>query len=149
LPRHGLSPAHEVCEPDPTIRTELQENEIGRFDVFMVAQNRDIVGKTRRTKLPAIKLWAPDQEARVASYFEFSFAKEMERTTFDGPSLIVAGRQDSLSGYLDPIDLLPRYPRSTIAVLDAAGHGLTWKRPEVSRSLLQDWLARLARVTTT
>jgi len=64
---------------------------------------------------------------------------------FEGPSLIVAGRQDSTTGYLDAIDLLPQFPRATIAVLDSAGHGLAWERPELFDALLRDWLVRLAR----
>ena len=63
---------------------------------------------------------------------------------FDGPSLIVAGRQDSMSGYLDAVDLLPQFTRATLAVLDSAGHGLAWERPDLFNALFQDWLARLS-----
>lgn len=138
-------PAHRVMEPDPSIRPDLAQDELGRFDGFMVVQTREIVEKTRRTKLPAFPLWDAEQEARVARAFDFSFDVRGETSVFDGPSLIVAGRQDSMSGYLDAIDLLPRFPRATLAVLDAAGHGLAWERPELFGALVRDWLARLAR----
>ena len=137
-------PAHRVMEPDPSIRPDLTEDEIGRFDGFMVVQTREIVEKTRRTKLPAIALWDAGQEARVAAAFDFSFDRGEDAPVFEGPSLIVAGRQDSLSGYLDALDLLPRFPRASLAVLDSAGHGLAWERPEVFEALMRDWLARLA-----
>jgi pimeloyl-ACP methyl ester carboxylesterase len=136
-------PAHHVLEPDPTLRHELSDNEIERFDNFMVVQNRDVVEKTRRSKLSAFDLWDAQQEARVSKAFDFSFDMRGETSVFEGPSLIIAGRQDHMSGYLDAIDLLPQFPRASLAILDAAGHGLAWERPEVFGVLLRDWLKRL------
>jgi pimeloyl-ACP methyl ester carboxylesterase len=140
-------PIHQVLEPDPSIRPELLDNEIVRFDTFMVVQSYDIVEKTRRSKIPAFDLWNADQEARVSQSFDFAFDVRGETSVFEGPSLIVAGRQDSMSGYLDAVDLLPQFPRASLAVLDAAGHGLAWERPELFSALLRDWLRRLALQT--
>ncbi|MGB5556861.1 MAG: alpha/beta hydrolase [Paracoccaceae bacterium] len=137
-------PKHEVLEPDPTIRSELPEDEIWAFDNFSVVQRRDIVEKRRNILKPAMQLHDQAQEARVKEAFEFSFADKEEKTTFGKPSLIVAGRQDAMSGYFDSIDLLHRFPRATLAVLDAAGHGLTFERPDVFTALVRDWLQRLA-----
>lgn len=75
--------------------------------------------------------------------FDFSFAKEEEAATVDVPSLIIVGRQDSISGYLDGVDLMHRFSRATLAVLDTAGHTLAWERPEVFHALVRDWLDRL------
>jgi pimeloyl-ACP methyl ester carboxylesterase len=79
------------------------------------------------------------------SAFEFSFAEEEQASFFDAPSLIVAGRQDSISGYLDAVDLMHQFRRATLAVLDTAGHALAWERPEVFHALVRDWLDRLPR----
>jgi pimeloyl-ACP methyl ester carboxylesterase len=137
-------PEHQVLEPDPTIRPELPEDEIWVFDNFSVVQRRDIVQKRRAILKPAMKLHDQAQEARVKAAFEFSFADSEEKMVFDRPSLIVAGLQDSMSGHLDSIDLLHRFPRATLAVLDAAGHGLAFERPDVFTALVRDWLMRLA-----
>ena len=56
----------------------------------------------------------------------------------------MTGRQDSVVGYLDQWSLLPHYPRSTFAVLDAAGHNAHLERPEVVNGLILDWLARVS-----
>ncbi len=136
-------PKHQVMEPDPSLRPELAEEELGRFDSFMVVQNQEIIEKTRRSKIPAFELWDAEQEERVSQAFDFSFEKSGAVSTFDGPSLIVTGRQDSMSGYLDAVDLLPVFPRASLAVLDAAGHGLTWERPALFSALLRDWLMRM------
>lgn len=37
--------------PDPSIRPDLAQDELGRFDGFTAVQTREIVEKTRRTKL--------------------------------------------------------------------------------------------------
>lgn len=99
--------------------------------------------KTRRTKLPAIDLWDPEQGERVNAVFDFSFESQGAASLFEGPGLIVAGRQDSVSGYLDAIDLLSQFPRASLAVLDVAGHGLTRARADLFDALLRDWLQRL------
>lgn len=137
-------PEHKVVEPDPTIRSELPEDEIWAFDNFLDVQRRDIVEKRRNILKPAMKLHDPTQEARVKKAFEFSFSECEARMVFNGPSLIVAGRQDSMSGYLDSIDLAHRFSRATLAILDAAGHGLTFERSDLFTALVTDWLMRLA-----
>jgi len=137
-------PEHKVVEPDPSIRADLPEDEIWAFDNISVVQRREIVEKRRRILKPAMKLHDQAQEARVKQAFEFSFSDSEERMVFDRPSLIVAGLQDSMSGYLDSIDLLHRFPRATLAVLDAAGHGLAFERPDLFNALIRDWLVRLA-----
>lgn len=138
-------PPHVVLEPAPELRDGLSESELARFDNFMVVQNKDIIEKTRRSKLPAFPLWNSEQEERVARSFDFDFHKRGEVTDFSGPSLIVAGRQDRMSGYLDAMDLHVQFPRSTLAVLDSAGHGLAWERPDLFNALMRDWLNRLRR----
>lgn len=137
-------PRHQAIEPDPALRLELQGEDLGRFDNFMVVQNREILEKARRTKTPARALWDAAQEARVSKAFDFSFHAQAVATVFAEPSLIIAGHQDSMSGFWDAVDLLPQFPRATLAVLDAAGHGVSWERPELFTALMADWLGRVA-----
>lgn len=139
-------PEHVAMEPDATMASELSEVEIGYFENMMVVQRRDILEKWRRTKAPAKQLWSAEQESRVGAAFDFSFHARGEVSVFNGPSVIVAGRQDRMSGHLDSVDLLDEFPRATLAVLDASGHGLAWERPELLEVLVKDWLTRLASV---
>jgi pimeloyl-ACP methyl ester carboxylesterase len=64
---------------------------------------------------------------------------------FTGPSLVLAGRQDSQCGYLDAWDLLPDLPRATFAVLDRAGHAVAEERRPLFRILVDDWIDRMER----
>ncbi len=136
-------PHPQVIKGDASIRLELAEAEIWAHENLSVVQRWDIVEKRRQIIAPARAMFDAEQDARVMNAFDFSFAKEEETTTVTVPSLIVVGRQDSVSGYLDGVDLMHRYPRATLAVLDTAGHALAWERPEVFHSLVRDWLDRL------
>jgi pimeloyl-ACP methyl ester carboxylesterase len=76
----------------------------------------------------------------------YAFATDVDRgEPFRGPSLIVAGRQDSIVGYRDAVGLLERFPRASLAVLDAAGHNLAGERSDVLATLVDDWLDRMER----
>ena len=137
-------PEPQVLAPDPSIRPHLGQGELWAHDNISVIQRWDIVEKRRQIIAPARALFDQDQEDRVSQAFDFSFAAAEATTQVDVPSLIVAGRQDGLSGYLDGIDLMHRYTRSTCAVLDTAGHGLGWERPDLFQALLRDWLDRMS-----
>ncbi|GAB5436613.1 MAG: alpha/beta hydrolase [Falsiruegeria mediterranea] len=136
-------PDPQVIVEDKTIQPELSEAEIWAHENMSVIQRWDIVEKRRQIIAPARALFDEDQEARIVNAFEFSFAAEEEATTVNVPSLVVVGRQDSISGYLDGVDIMHRFPRATFAVLDSAGHALAWERPEVFHALVRDWLDRL------
>ena len=139
----GRLPDPQIIDKDASIRLELSEAEIWAHENLSVVQRWDIVEKRRQIIAPARALFDAEQEARVMNAFDFSFAKEEATTNVTAPSLIVVGRQDSISGYRDGIDLMHRFPRATLAVLDTAGHGLAWERPDVFQSLVRDWLDRI------
>jgi len=62
---------------------------------------------------------------------------------FEGPTLIVTGRQDTITGYADAWSALDDYPRATYAVLDQQDHGLPVRGHAVYRALVADWLDRV------
>ena len=62
---------------------------------------------------------------------------------FPAPTLIVAGRQDSIVGYRDAWRILESYPRATIAVLDRAGHCLEIEQARLFHALVSEWLDRV------
>lgn len=140
----GRLPETQILQADESIGPHLSEGEIWAHENMSVVQRWDIVEKRRRLVAPARALFDAAQDARVMERFDFSFADKEDVSVFDKPSLIVAGRQDSISGYLDAMDLMQRLPRATLSVLDTAGHALAWERPEIFQALVRDWLDRLA-----
>ncbi len=137
-------PEHQVLRPDHALRASLDDDELWGFDNVSVLQTQDSVERRRRLLLPARALFDPDQEARVFAAFDFSFHESEASHVVTVPSLVVTGRQDAISGFLDGIDISARFPRATLAVLDSAGHALVWERPALFEELVRDWLERVA-----
>ncbi len=62
---------------------------------------------------------------------------------FEGPTLIVTGRQDTMTGYADAWNLVEDYPHATYAVLDQADHDLPVQNHRLYHALVSDWLDRM------
>lgn len=88
---------------------------------------------------------AADLEAVARTEAAYAFVEDVDTIgdPYEGPALVIAGRQDSVVGYRDALRLVDRYARSTFAVLDVAGHSLIVERPAVVASLVADWLDRV------
>ncbi|MCB1360616.1 MAG: alpha/beta hydrolase [Rhodobacteraceae bacterium] len=135
-------PGVQTMVARPDLLENLPPAVLGRAE-YLVVQNAEIIEKIRDTKVPAAELHDAELEARVAMSFLFSFHDELLSSRFERPSLILSGRQDSISGYADTMAMLECYPRATYGLLDTAGHSLCWERPELFKALLRDWLVRL------
>lgn len=136
-------PAQQTLRPAPHLRAEVPEERRARFD-WLVVQNATILDQTRRTKWAATGAADAGVVARTTENFFFPFDVHTPEVPFAGPSLIVAGRQDHVSGYADAMEGLEAYPRATLAVLDTAGHAAAWERPALFEAMAHDWLERLA-----
>lgn len=136
-------PPHEVLMPDASLRKGLAEDQIYRFENLMVIQNQRLLDLAAKSKIPAMALFDAEQEARVLDAFHFAHEINGDVQPHNGPAVIIVGRQDAISGYLDGIDLLDTFPRASLAVLDTAGHAVAWERPEIFQALMRDWLDRL------
>ncbi|MGD2078785.1 MAG: alpha/beta hydrolase [Chloroflexota bacterium] len=62
---------------------------------------------------------------------------------FMGPSLILAGRQDTTVGYRDAWSIVEGYPRATFVVLDRYGHSPALQQAGLFGMLVRDWLDRV------
>ncbi|SDC74660.1 alpha/beta fold hydrolase, partial [Shouchella lonarensis] len=43
----------------------------------------------------------------------------------------------------DALNIMNKYPRSTFAVLDIAGHNLQIEQPQLFHALINEWLDRI------
>jgi pimeloyl-ACP methyl ester carboxylesterase len=114
------------------------------FQDYFVVQTPEMLDRYRRYVAPAIPLVDEEAMARIGERWELTTRPEDE-TPYGGPTLLVAGRQDSTVGYAATADLLGDYPRATCAVVDDAGHALPHEKPELLRTLVLDWLDRVER----
>lgn len=75
--------------------------------------------------------------------YDLSFDVDDLPQPFMGPSLILAGRQDTTVGYRDAWSIVESYTRATFVVLDRYGHSPTLQHAELFRLLVRDWLDRV------
>ncbi len=120
----------------------LAEGEIGRFKKLVV-QNREILEKIRKYKLPAIPLANLEFQTRLNENYQYSFDVDSPEYIFPKPTLVLLGRFDTEVGYHDALRVIENYPRATFAILDKAGHSLSWEQPELFVILVRDWLKRI------
>jgi pimeloyl-ACP methyl ester carboxylesterase len=118
-------PQPKVLLEDSEFLSALGEKDLADFKPGHVVLTRRIWERFSREVLPGLK--AADsrflQKIQEEGY-AFSFDLEAFCRTFDKPSLLLAGRQDSSVGYSDAWSIMDKYPRMTFAVLDKAGHDL-------------------------
>jgi len=135
-------PPQITLENADELLPELAENEIGRFKKLVV-QNREILEKIRKYKLPAIPLAGVEYQARLNENYQFSFDLDATDNIFHKPTLVLLGRFDTEVGYRDALKVIENYPRATYAILDKAGHSLSWEQSELFATLVKDWLKRV------
>jgi pimeloyl-ACP methyl ester carboxylesterase len=120
---------------DPDLRRPMEN--------MLVVQSRSVIEYWRAVISPAVRAADHAFIARTDQPCAFSFEADLDKVTFDRPTLILAGRQDSVCGYRQAWDMLDHFPRATFAVLDRAGHCLTAEQENLFRALVGEWLDRV------
>lgn len=127
----------------PEHRVVVGSGDLGDDDFreYFVIQTEQMLSRYQRHVAPAAALVDEAAMERIGARWELDDGGE----TFAGPTLIVAGRFDSTVGYAAAVDLLDRYPRASLAVIDDAGHALPHEQPELLGALLAEWIERAER----
>ena len=135
-------PERRVVAADPETVASVAEDERLWLEVSVVQVPETL--EAFRTVIKPGLMTADFPYVREVYGHELSSANLALVGPFEGPSLVLAGRQDAWCGYFDAADLAESLPRATIAVLDRAGHALAEERPAMFRALIADWLERMA-----
>jgi len=136
--KSGGVPDHDVVRQDADAYDELEPAQRNGFDEYFVVRTLATARRYREHVAPGRSLV---DEAALGRIFA-GWAVDLGSGTFAAPSLIVAGRRDSVVGYTDATNLLESYPQASLAVIDGAGHALMHERPELLAILFRDWLDR-------
>ena len=126
----GLAPvilSNTVVQTKPVIERILTE-----FGPGFARINAEFVGQLRQ----------PEN-------YSFSFDVRESDTTYDKPTLILTGRQDSTVGFAEAYGVSNLYTRATYAVLDRAGHGVYMEQDTLFKVLVHEWLDRVEESMST
>ena len=135
-------PEHVVLRSEPGVLELLKEGE--DFTELAVVQTASALAAYRADVAPGLDVADTDALDRIHKNWTLSIAPE-SGPAYTRPTLIVCGRQDSVTGFEDQYVLLPHYPRATFAVLDVAGHNLQIEQPELFAALIREWLRRVSQ----
>jgi len=135
-------PTHVTLGRADELAPTLTPNETERFE-RLVVQNAEILEKIRKYKIPAAALADDMHQTKINENYEFSFDVDSPERPFEKPVVFLLGRHDSMVGYRDALKVIEHFPRATFAVLDRAGHSLSWEQPELFNALATDWIQRV------
>ncbi|MEN3538377.1 alpha/beta hydrolase [Microbispora sp. ZYX-F-249] len=135
-------PAHAVLHASADVTGVLSPAEQDQYRDYFVIQTPDTLRRFREHVAPALPLVDADGLGRMSERWRLSDVPP-DAPPYAGPTLILAGRQDSTAGYAGPWELVERYPRATYAVLDRAGHALPHEQPALFTALVTEWLDRV------
>jgi pimeloyl-ACP methyl ester carboxylesterase len=141
-PDERKRPAHQVFQQDAATLASLEADEQFWLQVAVV-QTPDTLATFRAAVKPGFGLADKAFLERLEEHDAFSFDATEFAEPVLVPTLILAGRQDSIVGYADAANLLEAFPRATLAVLDRAGHGVAGEQRLLFRALVSDWLDRV------
>jgi pimeloyl-ACP methyl ester carboxylesterase len=135
-------PDQSVVRDDAAAYAELEPAQRAGFDEYFVLRTPAMARRYRDYVVPGTTLV---DEAALGTIFA-GWAIDIGSSAFSGPTLLVAGRRDSVVGYADALELLDRYPRATLGVIENAGHALMHEQPDLLAALVGEWLTRAGTV---
>lgn len=137
-----ILPEHRILIENKELLKGLEPEIVEKFQNFFVVQSREIA-ETIKKQFQHLTMGDEEFMARIYEKYICSFNVEKLPKTFDKPTLIITGRQDSVTGYQNPWGILENYPRATYAVLDSSGHGLMWEQGDLLLNLIAEWSDRV------
>src|SRR4051794_15490304 len=143
VPDHAARDVPEVAPPEipPELVAGMDEADIAEFrDIAVVADARH-AAFFREAVLPALHAADAATVERIGG--RYALTDEPAAEPFDGPVVIVVGRQDAITGYRYAWLLMETPPHATFAVLDGAGHHVHVEREAATAALLREWLDRV------
>lgn len=131
-------PPHEVLYRDDALE-HLRGSE---FDEVAVVQTPETFRRTQAEIVVGLDIADLPALDRIQQRWVLNDEPE-DCESISVPTVIMAGRQDSSTGYRDSMALLEHYPRASFMVLDRAGHNLQIEQPELFEAITAEWLDRV------
>jgi pimeloyl-ACP methyl ester carboxylesterase len=141
-----IRPEKAVLERDDEFLSSLGKQEREGFVDVAVIQTGKLLPRYAEEITSAVQI-ADSQflERLKPGDDDFSFEVDSLSVKFDGPTLILVGRQDHWVGYQDAWSIIEKYPHATFAVFDRAGHALQLEQNELFNVLVSEWLDRVEK----
>jgi pimeloyl-ACP methyl ester carboxylesterase len=138
------APKHCVTERDEAFLNKLSEEEKAFMLPATTIQTKRIWKRFKNEVLSGLKIADFDYiNSHWGKNAPFSFDIDDIKSPFNGPVLILMGKQDSMVGYTDSWEYIKNYPRASFVVLDKASHNLQIEQSKMYKVLVKEWLERV------
>ncbi|MBP8083300.1 MAG: alpha/beta hydrolase [Spirochaetes bacterium] len=137
----------QVLEKDELLLNSLSEEDRKFFTGkgINVSQNKRVWDRFKEEVLPGLKIAEYSFLTNsLGKNISFSFDPDALEKPYLKPALMLAGRQDSVVGYRDLMQIIGMYPRTTLAILDRAGHDLQIEQDVIFTEMVKEWLFRVS-----
>lgn len=133
----------QVFEKDDILIDNLTEEDREYFvaEGINTLQNRRVWERYKEEVLPALKI--ADYQFMRSFCGQLSFNVDVLEKPYMKPTLMLAGRQDSIVGYRGLWKTIEKYPRASFVLLDRAGHALQIEQDVIFTETVKEWLNRV------
>ncbi|MGL1890573.1 MAG: alpha/beta hydrolase [Spirochaetaceae bacterium] len=132
-------PEHIIVESDRDFTRTLVEDIKDKFYRDNVVLTKEVYLRYMAEIVTGINLADKGFLRRIFKNYSFSFNVDSD-ILFDKPTLIIVGKQDSVVGYSDAVNILKHYPKATYILVDGAGHNLQIEKPGFFNDITRSWL---------
>jgi pimeloyl-ACP methyl ester carboxylesterase len=134
-------PEHANLQVDPDFLATLTKEEREDFSGIQVVLNEYNWNRYKEEVVAGLKAADPEHLEKISRAYGFTFP--IDQNVFLKPCLFLVGRQDHITGYHDAYNILDKYPRATLSILDTAGHNLQIEQAELLNAHVKEWLNRV------
>lgn len=134
----------QVLENDEILMNTLSADDKKYFEAegINTIRNNRVWERFKEEVLPGLKIadYSFLEKCKGQIHFNVDDLDEPYRK----PTLMLAGRQDSIVGYRGLWNIIERYPRASFVLLDKAGHALQIEQDVLFSETVKEWLSRVA-----
>ncbi|MEI5907029.1 alpha/beta hydrolase [Bacillus spongiae] len=134
-------PPHSIVYKDERFLKQLTMEEREEFSRDLVILNEYSWNRYKNEIKAGCQLADEPFLQKIAKQYSFTFP--VTQMMYEFPAIFLLGKQDSVVGYKDALDLIDQFPRATYAIVDEAGHNLQIEQREIFDTLIHDWLNRV------
>lgn len=137
---------YQVFKKDDALLNSLSEEDRQYFksEGICVIQDRQTWERYKKEVLPGLKIADNSFLSNcLGQHFSFGFDVDVLEEPYMKPTLMLAGRQDSIAGYDGLWKIIESYPRASFILLDKAGHALQIEQDVLFTAAVKEWLNRV------
>jgi pimeloyl-ACP methyl ester carboxylesterase len=139
----GSGAEFQVLENDDILMSSLTDEDRKFFEMegINVIRNKRVWERYKEEVLPGLKMADYSFLDNCKEPIDFNVDK-LEKP-YMKPTLMLAGRQDSVVGYHGLWNIIEMYPRASFVLLDKAGHALQIEQDLLFSEAVKEWLNRV------